>query len=296
MTKKTLIPSALLALALSLAGCDAVTDVPSSSAASHADEPSSTVVVTEADVARQAEGTPPTNNWVIYTRNVGAGVFRDGPASPPGGTGSFETTTPSGSDKVYMFNYDHIGTALSDIDGIGYWTYRAAGMAQQVTSLNVEIDRNGGAFETGDYAVLVFEPVYNTSQGTVSNDVWQAWDAYSGGDAIWWSSKAIPGVCAFSCYVTWDLIVAANPDAVILGGFGVNQGSGNQGLAAATDMLSISASGDLITYDFELSPPAPATPATKDDCKNGGWQTLHRADGSTFTNQGQCIRYVNTGR
>ncbi|MGE3466348.1 MAG: LamG-like jellyroll fold domain-containing protein [Pyrinomonadaceae bacterium] len=36
-------------------------------------------------------------------------------------------------------------------------------------------------------------------------------------------------------------------------------------------------------------------PLTKNDCKNGGWQHLTRADGTTFKNQGDCIQYVNTG-
>ncbi len=40
----------------------------------------------------------------------------------------------------------------------------------------------------------------------------------------------------------------------------------------------------------------PALPTTKDDCKNNGWQTYTRADGSTFKNQGDCIQYVNTGK
>lgn len=31
-------------------------------------------------------------------------------------------------------------------------------------------------------------------------------------------------------------------------------------------------------------------------CKNDGWQNLTRADGTVFTNQGDCIQYVNTGR
>jgi hypothetical protein len=31
-------------------------------------------------------------------------------------------------------------------------------------------------------------------------------------------------------------------------------------------------------------------------CKNDGWKELTRADGSTFTNQGDCIQYVNTGK
>lgn len=37
-------------------------------------------------------------------------------------------------------------------------------------------------------------------------------------------------------------------------------------------------------------------PTDKDQCKNGGWMTRSRLDGSTFKNQGDCIQYVNTGR
>ena len=35
--------------------------------------------------------------------------------------------------------------------------------------------------------------------------------------------------------------------------------------------------------------------AVKDDCKNGGWRSMTRADGSPFKNQGDCIQYTNTG-
>jgi len=31
-------------------------------------------------------------------------------------------------------------------------------------------------------------------------------------------------------------------------------------------------------------------------CKNNGWQSLSRFDGSLFKNQGDCIQYVNTGK
>ena len=34
----------------------------------------------------------------------------------------------------------------------------------------------------------------------------------------------------------------------------------------------------------------------KEACMNGGWQSLVRADGSSFKNQGDCIQYVNTGK
>ena len=99
-----------------------------------------TEVVTEADVTRQAENTPPTDNWVLYTR-VGtpstAGAFVDGPAGAPLGTGSLQLTTTTDSEKVFLFNYDHAGTALEDVDDIAYSTYRTAGSLQQVAALNM---------------------------------------------------------------------------------------------------------------------------------------------------------------
>lgn len=35
---------------------------------------------------------------------------------------------------------------------------------------------------------------------------------------------------------------------------------------------------------------------SKDQCMNGGWKTLIRANGTTFKNQGDAIQYVNTGK
>ena len=37
----------------------------------------------------------------------------------------------------------------------------------------------------------------------------------------------------------------------------------------------------------------PNPPATKADCKNGGWQHHTDQNGTPFTNQGQCISWVN---
>jgi len=251
-----------------------------------------TVTVTESDIARQAENTPPTRNWVLYTRNAGNGTFRVGPATPPAGVGSFETVTPTGADKATLFNYDHIGTKLADINSLGYSTYQSsAGVAVQVPAINIQIDYNGPDV-AGGFDTLVFEPVYNTVQGPIVPNTWQTWDAYNGGNAMWWSTKNIPGVCAFDCFVTWNSIVAANPDATILGGFGINQGSGNPALTASTDALTIGSNGDCVTYNFD-----PYRVATnKEQCKNGGYNTVKRADGSSFKNQGDCIQYVNTGK
>jgi hypothetical protein len=36
--------------------------------------------------------------------------------------------------------------------------------------------------------------------------------------------------------------------------------------------------------------------ANKNQCKDSGWETLFRANGTGFKNQGDCIQYVNTGK
>ena len=86
----------------------------------------STVVVTETDISRQAEDTPPTNNWVLYTRLAGTGTFTTGPGTPPLGVGSITFVTPTPADKVQFYNYDHIGTKLADIRSMSYSTFRGS--------------------------------------------------------------------------------------------------------------------------------------------------------------------------
>jgi hypothetical protein len=47
---------------------------------------------------------------------------------------------------------------------------------------------------------------------------------------------------------------------------------------------------------FRIAAATISVPANQNACKNNGWQTKTRADGSTFKNQGDCIQYVNTGK
>jgi len=209
-------------------------------------------MVSEADIVRQPENTPPTNNWVLYTRPgtpPTAGAFVTGPATPPLGCGSLQLTTTTGTEKVFLFNFDHVGTKLSDINTISYSTYVTVGSFQQVAALNLQIDYNGPDVP-GGFSTLVFEPVYNPVQGPVTNGIWQNWVAT--GSGIWWSTQPINGQCAGAiggCFKTWTEIVANNPDATILGGVGVNQGSGNPGLISSVDAFRF----DETTYNFEPS-------------------------------------------
>lgn len=288
------------AVAMSVAACSADSTGPALSSSTSLDKSNGgagaggttsggTIVVSESDIARQTEDTPPTRSWVYYSRATtpAVGTFVTGPGNPPLGVGSFEIRSPLETDKGTLFNFDHTGTLLSDIDAISYATYRdptSTATAGQLPSINIQVDANGAA--AGGFTTLVFEPIYNPSQGAIQDGVWQTWNGING---IWWSTRDINGVCANTCYVSWNDIVAANPDATILGGFGVNQGSGNGGLIAATDALTLGVNGTTWIYNFE-----PFSAATdKDACKNGGWQTLTTADGAPFRNQGDCVSYVN---
>lgn len=53
----------------------------------------------------------------------------------------------------------------------------------------------------------------------------------------------------------------------------------------ALDMVSLT----------ETAPPPTTTGATKDDCKEGGWQAMTDADGTPFATQGDCVSYYATG-
>jgi len=149
-------------------------------------------VVTETDIARQIEDTPPTRSWVFYTRvaSPATGAFVSGPSTPPLGVGSFEMNTPLATDKGTLFNYDHVGTRLANITSLGYSTYRdpaSTAPAVQLPSMNIEVDYNGPNV-AGGYTSLVFEPVYNPTESAIQSGVWQTWSGIPG---IWWSTRPI---------------------------------------------------------------------------------------------------------
>ncbi|MEO8578227.1 MAG: hypothetical protein ABI556_16060 [Gemmatimonadales bacterium] len=58
--------------------------------------------------------------------------------------------------------------------------------------------------------------------------------------------------------------------------------------ATAEDAVLVQ-QGGLVMKFISPEPPPPVEPVTKDDCKQGGWADFG------FRNQGQCIRFVETG-
>jgi hypothetical protein len=242
--------------------------------------------VSTASAATTTVKVTPNNQPTLWpstdTRPPGTFNFVAGPATPPLGRGSLHTVTPDGTAKVNLSNFDYNGTLLSAVDQMEYSTYRTAGTDQQAPSYQLSV--RGVANATG-FTTLVFEPVYNTSQGAVVNGSWQDWDALDGGNARWWSTRDIPGQCAFTCYRSWDDIVADNPGAYVEAVV-INQGSGNPGLDANVDALTFGASGNATTWNFE---PLTGPPTSKDQCKDGGWQDF---DNPSFKNQGDCVSSV----
>ncbi len=216
--------------------------------------PSDSSIVTEANVGV---------DWFINdTRYNGYVDFVNGPETPPLGVGSLEMGTTASQDKAQLFNYDHIGTLLADIESITYATYRDGSSTNppaQYPAINIEVDYVG---DGSSYTTLVWEPIYAYGQSNLAVDTWQTWDtmapSQTGFGGGWWSTKDIPGVCPFNCFVDWETIVQNNPDAKIKYGFGVNVGSGWNGVfTGAVDALTLTVNAETTTYDFE--PVAPPT-------------------------------------
>lgn len=234
------------------------------------------------------------NGWTLYADNAASGAFVNGPATPPAGAGSFQFNIPDGG-KVTLSTKTVAGPLLSAVDAVSYSTYRVGSSTMPgyvAPSLNMEICTGGlvGTTCTG-YATLVWEPVYaygTTANGNnpIVNDTWQTWDAlghtntsYTGG---WWSTKDIPGVPAFSSFVSLAAIQTNNPNAVILS-FGVNVGHGPAGtFSGNVDALTLGLNGTTTVDNFEHA----VTLAGKDQCKDGGWMT---STSPAFKNQGDCV-------
>lgn len=219
-------------------------------------------------------------SWTNTSTNGGTVAF----GTDFAGVGALQLNTPGGSDKAELTTMTVAGAPLSTLSNAAYRTYRHPSSTSnpvQTAAIKVTIDFNGAA--DGGYAVIVFEPVYNTDQGAVVDGAWQDWVA--GGEAKWWSTRAMPGVTsAFNSFVPLSTIITENPDATITA-LTVGTGSGNDGLLAGVDSLTVGET----TYDF--GPRA----FDKADCKGSGWATNFTA--GRFVNQGDCVSfYASAGK
>ena len=217
-------------------------------------------------------------SWFNTSTNEGTIAF----GTDFDGVGAVQLNTPGGSDKAELTTLvDNL--PLSVLSNASYSTFRAASSTSnevQTAAIKATIDFNGPA--DGGFATLVFEPVY-TYPGQVVEGSWQTWNA--GGEAKWWSTRTFPGMpTTFSSFVPLSTLIANNPTATITA-LTVGTGSGNAGLLAGVDFLTVGET----TYDF-----GPRV-FDKVDCKDGGWATNFVAD--QFVNQGDCVSfYASNGK
>jgi hypothetical protein len=264
-----------------------------------------TTDVTPFDISASCSATM-TTTFCEFQRGKGAVEIGAGTPNPAfGGTDHLLFDTPvftdedpatnenPGHSKATVFSYEFAGELLTDIDTLGYSsrvTRVSTANADQAPALNIEIDRNGGKLETGDYATLVWEPVYVDGESTEA-DVWLT-RSPSTADGGWWSNANgtttnVAGALGFPSYTADWAAVQNSPalaGATVLG-IGVNQGGGNQGLASEVDLLRVNST----VYDFE----AARTPVAKADCKGNNWTTFNEP---TFRNQGECVSLLMSQR
>jgi hypothetical protein len=214
-------------------------------------------------------------SWTESSSATAAGTFVASTGAPLG-VGGYQMTTGPGTSQAgglqTIRNRDYANTRIADLTALSYSTLvpfqnRAQELkngqaANQVPTLApvLSIPITTGSTTSN----LVFEPVYSTAKfGGHANPValhdivfdgWQDWDTLAG---TWWSSAAIPGVCAVSCYVTWNTIVANNPDATITaGGIALSAGQSSPGapwanIRGAVDKVTVGVSTASTTFDFE---------------------------------------------
>jgi YVTN family beta-propeller protein len=66
-------------------------------------------------------------------------------------------------------------------------------------------------------------------------------------------------------------------------------------IATSTNTVVATVAVDFYPVGVAITPQS-TVPTTAADCKNDGWLSLTRSDGSSFKNQGDCIQFVNTGK
>lgn len=218
--------------------------------------------------ASPAAADPPVTVVVSYDQLVPLGpwaegadtgtfAFREGPGTPPGGTGSLEMVIASGQHQwLENFAYGACATTpscddqdaktpIATFDALSYSTYRASGST--MPSYNIETHTTG----TSGYTTLAFVP----ANGLVSNGTWQTWDTMNPAHGVWYSSRDLNdgGLfdCGpFSCSASWAQVVAAYPNAKVAFGLGPNVGTGGT-FNGNIDNFTVGVSGATSIFDFE---------------------------------------------
>ncbi len=197
-------------------------------------------------------GSPLPGQFVVINQSGdqgGVGIVY-GPATPPLGQGSLQLNVTGTNDHWSVYNYDHIGTKLSDISALGYSTYTDNGTTDPVLQMEINPGNSSGTDAGVTYSTLNFEP-YLQSAGVTPN-TWQTWDVLSGNV---WGTNLTGAPDGYP--LSWSDFLATYPNATIIGGFGIDVGSGWSAMTGEANALTI---GTAATFSYDFEPVAPPTP------------------------------------
>ena len=234
-----------------------------------------------------------SQGWAVYDQR-GSGVNAIDPhTDSTGDPGALALNTPLSADKASVFAPLAAPASLLTLTTLSYQTFRTA-PANSIVLPSVQfIGFCNVAAKTG-FISFVYEPYYSQQAGiepqVTVNDSWQTWNAYSGGHALWWTSRGIsatPGggvsTSQISDHNTWAYggqiaptqnytdVATEFMSACPAGGVTaveLNQGSGNPGVAGFVDQLDyhIGGTGQLVNFAIAVTRPssasAPPTVAT----------------------------------
>lgn len=192
-------------------------------------------------------------NGSVNPQSTASYRFRNGPDTPPAGTGSLLMEAGDApNSRVAAVAPVLAGSALDSVAAVGYSTYVTQigvyGEAQPITfkiGIRPELAPFGLTFST-----LVFEPRTQTLQRPEAGR-WQTWNALSGD---WWASGVPAGeTCAANRLCSWtELKALMGNDSHIWGAYFEHGASGTAfvGAAGALDRVVINGT----TYDMENGP------------------------------------------
>jgi hypothetical protein len=241
--------------------------------------------------------------WTTADTRPGGDVNFVVDATAPSGIGALQLTTDATTAAKAQYMHD-ANTPLANVTELSYYTRQVSGPPVADPSYQLPVCLGGfnspptPANPSGctGFTTFVFEPYQNNGLGApfplIVPNVWQQWDVDAG---QFWSSRTVNagGSCVVAQgsggppFYSLATLQTICPNAVVVG-FGVNIGTFNPAYDVYTDLVNFNGT----TYDFEPYQVA----NDKDQCKNGGYKNVRRADGSSFKNQGDCIQYVNTGK
>lgn len=194
----------------------------------------STVVVNSANAA--------ANNFTLSTTSSdGSSTFVTGPATPPLGTGSvrlFTGTNGGGAAEIKSTGYSNV--QITNISNLSYSTYATSYAFNKLPMIELHV--TVPSYEE----VIVFEPRYNSSQGTPTLNQWQTWDA-SGG--LWQTALGLVTLEEYAAFFAPDVPqIGTNGIKFIVGG-GQNSDVYDENI----DNMSITVGGSNTMYDFEFA-------------------------------------------